>query len=270
MMAMEEELLGMLGRPGLGRDAVYLLCVRLMEERLPGGKVEFVEEEAVRITWPGGEESTFFLGNLWSEYSREPEARVEVVERYLESVLGRDREEEVGVRDVVALVKNEDYVRQLGEDGGEVTDHLVGDLWVVYAVDRPQSIVSISVEQRERLALNKAAMRRVARVNLRRLLARVERHGDGEWFLLTTQPETASYVSSLLLLEGIWEVLAAEVAGDLVVGVPSRDVVLVTGSRSAKGLVAVREQVEAIWKVGDHLVSRGLLRRSGESWVVHG
>ena len=179
------------------------------------------------------------LGNLWAECSRDPGTRVEVVERYLAAVLGEEGETPVQVRDVVALVKNEDYVRLLVDDVEEITDHLVGDLWVVYGIDRPRSIESISVTRMAELGLEKVVMRRVAMANLRRMLPSLERHGEGDWFLLTTAPEMAAYVSSLMLLDVVWETVAGDVDGEIVVGVPTRDVLLVTGSRSREGLVAL-------------------------------
>lgn len=73
--------------------------------------------------------------------------------------------------------------------------------------------------------------------------------------------------SSLLLAHAFWSRLENAVPGELVVGVPARDVVIVTGSQSAPGLEKVRRAVDRVFFAGDdNLLTRCLLVRRGGSW----
>lgn len=73
--------------------------------------------------------------------------------------------------------------------------------------------------------------------------------------------------SSLLLAEGLWASLERSVPGELVVGVPARDVVIVTGSNSPPGLAKVRRAVDRVFFAGDrYLLSRKMLVRRRGIW----
>ena len=50
-----------------------------------------------------------------------------------------------------------------------------------------------------------------------------------------------NYEASLLLIDDIWSSGQVKVNGDIVVAIPTRDVLLVTGSRNRSGLKRVRE-----------------------------
>jgi uncharacterized protein YtpQ (UPF0354 family) len=72
------------------------------------------------------------------------------------------------------------------------------------------------------------------------------------------------YESSLILLN-IWNKETFPVEGELVIGIPSRDVVLVTGSRDSEGLHAVYDIVKNINDTGNHLVANKLFEyKNGE------
>lgn len=51
----------------------------------------------------------------------------------------------------------------------------------------------------------------------------------------------AEYGASLILVDSIWSGDQVKVNGDIVVAVPAKDVVLVTGSRDRKNLAAMRQ-----------------------------
>jgi hypothetical protein len=57
------------------------------------------------------------------------------------------------------------------------------------------------------------------------------------------------------------------VPGDLIVGLPARDAVIVTGSESVPGLEKVRRAVNRVYFAGDrHLLTRDLLVRRRGVW----
>ncbi|NUR30685.1 MAG: hypothetical protein HOV83_33350 [Catenulispora sp.] len=70
----------------------------------------------------------------------------------------------------------------------------------------------------------------------------------------------SGWESCMLLIGEFWERLAGHVPGELVVGVPARDVVMVTGSASPPGLERVRRAVDRLFFAGGaNLLSRDLL-----------
>ena len=58
------------------------------------------------------------------------------------------------------------------------------------------------------------------------------------------------YVASLLLLEEVWQECKSSVDGDVIAAVPTRDVLLFTGSSSHEGIVALRKSVDRLEQTG--------------------
>jgi hypothetical protein len=97
--------------------------------------------------------------------------------------------------------------------------------------------------------------------HLESLSGRAQFHGQAPALMLSFD----GLESSLLLASEFWARLHTKVPGDLIVGVPARDVVIVTGSQSQPGLEKARRAVDRVFFAGDeHLLTRQLLiRRSG-------
>ena len=90
-----------------------------------------------------------------------------------------------------------------------------------------------------------------------------KRRGTGPVFMLVGD---GNYDSSLLLLDKLWDEQAGSVRGDLVAAVPSRSVLLFTGSASPDGVGQLRKAVDEIFTTGDHVVSKALLIRRNGRW----
>jgi uncharacterized protein YtpQ (UPF0354 family) len=74
--------------------------------------------------------------------------------------------------------------------------------------------------------------------NLHRLLPRIEMREGADDVLLIEAGGT--YEASLLLAGGIWSSGQIKVDGDIVVAVPNRNALLVTGSRNRRGIARLR------------------------------
>ena len=63
------------------------------------------------------------------------------------------------------------------------------------------------------------------------------------------------YESSLILVEDIWTKENFPVEGEIVIGVPARDVLVVCGSEDAEGLAKLESVISDIYSGGDHIIS---------------
>ena len=85
-------------------------------------------------------------------------------------------------------------------------------------------------------------LRKLAMQNLMRLLPKARMENIGDVTIITAGGD---YEASLLLFDHFWAGGKIngqiEVKGDIVVAIPAKNVLLVTGSRSRKGLQVVRE-----------------------------
>jgi len=144
-------------------------------------------------------------------------------------------------------------------------DEFLGDLAVGYTVGPPYGEHLLNWTDLDRFGLSHRALRRYATENLERMLDRVRIHGQPPALMISFD----GLESSVLLADAFWDGLIDNVPGELVVGVPARDVVIVTGSESRPGLEKARRAVDRVFFAGDqHLLTRHLLVRRPGGWDV--
>ncbi len=140
------------------------------------------------------------------------------------------------------------------------------ELVVLYALDTETSIRFLSPEELDKL-LPAEGRRAQAVENLCQTLPEMERHGSDGTYMLTAG---GNYESSLILADSIWTKENFKVEGDLVVAVPSRDMLLITGSKNEAGLATVRERARAIAAEGPYSLTPCLFVRRSNEWQILG
>jgi uncharacterized protein YtpQ (UPF0354 family) len=146
-----------------------------------------------------------------------------------------------------------------------VLDEFTGGLGVGYSYGPPFGQHLVTWADLQRMELPRRMLRRQAAHNLDARLGAVGVHGQPPALILAFD----GIASTLLLVEGLWADLERSVPGELVVGVPARDVVIVTSSHSPPGLAKVRRAVDRVFFAGDpNLLSRKLLVRRHGCWEL--
>lgn len=254
-----------------GRADLAVRFHRLVMAKFPGATMTATGPLTFRVEIPGRKEITVFLENLFRQIDNEtPEDRDQHIQRHFDSLISSsDATEEAITKDqIVPMIKDQGYLDQacqVGKGAQVVKEHLAADLWIVYAADRPKNILTVKQEQLDELGIAPESLRALSLRNLWSILPPIEKHGDGAWFLLTAGGD---YVASILLLNHVWEELQQYVEGDLVVAVPTRDVILVTGSASAEGITEIRARSLELEQRGAYAISQTLLRRKGGHWTA--
>lgn len=144
-----------------------------------------------------------------------------------------------------------------------VLDQFVEGLLVGYSYGPPYGERLVTWADLDRTGLSRRSLRRRASGNLDDILDLAKVHGQPPALMLSFD----GIESSLLLADEFWDGLEAAVPGELVVGVPARDVVIVTGSHSRPGLDKARRAVDRVFFAGDeHLLLPDLLVRRSRQW----
>jgi uncharacterized protein YtpQ (UPF0354 family) len=264
-MPLKEEL----EKESLTRDDFFTLCIEEIKTRFAPQKIDSNGAGKLQIVSAKGNGLTLYLHNLWIQCRKRAGTRSEVFERHfaaMAAMIDPDSDPPATRQNVVAIIKDEGYVagfRNLKDPN--VREHLVADLWIVYALDLPKITLSLAESKMQELKILPEELRSLALTNLRNILPETEQHGDGPWYWLTAGGD---YTASLLLFDDLWSELQESVEGDIVVAVPARDVVLFTGSRSRQGIEMVRQKAREIVEGGDHVISQTLLRRIAGKWSV--
>jgi uncharacterized protein YtpQ (UPF0354 family) len=261
-----------LAKPGLTKEEFCKLCDQALREQFGPASVKQLDSlDEFQITLTSGEPFTAYVENIWRQCRNNKDVRVEQVERFLRVIAGSGKGSSKlpEITSIVPTIKDETYInlsrKSVNEEPGFVHEHLVADLWIVYAIDSADAILTLPTTQFVELKLSLAELKQLAIENLKRMLPPIERHGEGPVYTLTAGSD---YVASLLLFEDLWDEQANVVEGEIVAVVPSRGTLLFTGSKSSQAIIQLRQSVQQFTQTSGYLITNTMLRRSPDGWRV--
>jgi uncharacterized protein YtpQ (UPF0354 family) len=175
---------------------------------------------------------------------------------------------------IVPVIKSKGWLWemafQLSPESSMVSDDLVDDLVICYAFDLPDHFRFVKEDDRAALGLDPGGLRKLSVRNLTRLRGKPEilrPSWPGVMLRLDNNLE-----ASLLLVDQLWRQLAGGIAGELIVAVPCRDILAVSGTGISGGIETLRGAVKRMWEKPENdpllLLTRSLLVRRGDSWQV--
>ena len=222
--------------------------VAALSKALPNHSVVVTEPLRLKIQAADGKESFAFLDNAYNEYLSDPSEKTAIIDRFLGSVVETaTKREELNPQRIVPVIKDRAWIEEMklaginnGLEGApeQVVDDFNGDLVIVYAEDTPTNTNYFSPNNLKDTGVDRKELRKLAIANLRQILPPVETH-SGE--LLSMLTAGGDYVASLLLIDEIWSDGKLAVDGEIVVAVPSREVILFTGSHNKAGVKKLQE-----------------------------
>jgi len=142
--------------------------------------------------------------------------------------------------------------RARGSAQEQLAERFSDDLVVAYAEDSARTFRYLTTRE---YAGNRSELRTLAVTNLLRVLPDLEVRIFNPH--VTSVSVGDDYTSSLLLVDDIWTSGRLKVKGDIVVAIPARDVILVTGSRSGT-LKNFRALAEDLYAKGPNALSSAL------------
>jgi len=237
-----------------------------LRQSQPGLGVVIVRDLELKITSADGRSSTSFLDNAYDMYKQEPTAKADVMQKFITAGLETINSLKEGVvrERIVPVIKDRPWLEEsrqaLLSRGAKEVPHYVyedfsPDLIVLYAEDSLKNIRYLVPKDLELARIDRSELRKFACENLKRLLPKIERHGTNGLYMLTAGGD---YEASLLLLDSIWNDGQMEVNGDIVIAVPTRDLLLVTGSRNPLGIEKMKQMVKEASSRGAYRLTQKL------------
>lgn len=205
--------------------------------------------------------TTVYLDNAYARYRADHHAADEIIDDYVTGMLEfiEQNGRPIDVSRVVPVIKDAGYLADIrastGADLSMAHEAYNALLEIHYAEDLPRNIRYLSEQGLQEAGLAPAERRARSIENLRALLPKVEVHGGKGVYLVTAG---GAYEASLLLLDDLWQNPALQVAGEIVVAIPARDTLLVTGSEDDQGLEFVRRQAADVSKQSAYYLTKQL------------
>jgi uncharacterized protein YtpQ (UPF0354 family) len=231
---------------------------------VPSAKVWIERELEVEITYSNGQNVLAELTTSYNAYRNEPERLKGIIDLHIQR-LKTDEYAKGQIKldhsKIVPVVKNrkwlEDAERRIKAAGVKQTqlvDDFVDDLVVAYAEDTDKIFRYIARHEYKGRWEN---LRALALDNLKRVAPKTQIQGMSKDVAVVSAGD--DYTSSLLVVSGLWSSPERfKVKGDVVVAIPSREVILVTGTENGK-VSEFRRYVANVYAKGQFPLSQTLL-----------
>lgn len=204
----------------------------------------------VQLKMPSGSKYTAYLDDAYSQYLSSPATLDAILRSQIETIKPHDQSMSAKASaSIFAVLKSRDYIavakRQLAQAGFSENDFpmvyekLNEDLFAFYVFDDEKGMSFITKRDLAEIQVREHALRAISRANLEKYFDRnhlhIKRlqHGAAKIYAVAVDE---NYEASTLLVPRYWNKSNFDVPGKIVVYVPARNVVLVTGSEDAEGV----------------------------------
>jgi uncharacterized protein YtpQ (UPF0354 family) len=235
----------------------------------PSTKVTVKGSLELQVEPQGAATQSMFLDNAYRTYAQDPKVFDELLNRYVASMLeiGKDSDR-IDRSRVIPIVKDRGWLVEIAQSlkghglksgPDHVFDEFADDLVVVYAEDTPKNIRYLTQAGLKDSGLTQSELRPLAVQNLGRILPKIQIHKGPVISMVTAG---GNFEASLLALPHIWKELEQDVDGDLVVAVPARDLLLLTGTKTPGGIAKLRELAKKAYRDSSYQLTDSLFVRS--------
>ncbi len=235
---------------------------RALERTRPSANVSVAGELKLTIKETDGLVRNIQLNNAYNEYKLDPQRFDDLVATFSAIFSQPSKEAGLDRTRIIPVIKDRQWLDELHNTlkaKGVAQQHLAerfnDELVIVYAQDDPNRMRYLTTQ--EDFGLSREELRSLAIANLKRVLPKIEKGRVGDVALMSAG---GNYEASLLLIDDIWSSGQIQVNGDIVVAIPTRDTLLVTGSRSRSGLKLVRELTAKFKAQGPYELTDTLFR----------
>ncbi len=143
---------------------------------------------------------------------------------------------------------------------------VVEGLNLLYALDFGSGFQIIQENKLAEWGLTESQVYDIAVENFSNLLVNnLQVHGDANGVMLTVD---GNLEAALVLVDDIWDQLEPQIGDTLVITVPARDVVMVTGEHNSGFLGTMRTKAREIYEKGNYPLSDLLYKRVNRKWEV--
>ena len=239
---------GQAAEPPLSAADFSRAFARSLRETAPSYSARVTRELQVIVTDPKGIESTVFLYDAYDEYKKSPKDPERLFRKYFVALISpQDEVLRLDASRIVPVVKKRtwlDELRAAAKAKGSTTepevvyDELNEQLIVAYAEDTPNTLRYVVPAQLEEVRLKPGDLRALAATNLQNLLPKIDVRPSP---LVWTVKAGGNYEACLLAVPEFWAKGQFNVDGEIVVAIPARDHLLITGSKNTAGLAKLRE-----------------------------
>lgn len=251
---------------------------KVIRAEAPSARIEAVDDYELTVITAENRQLIFSLGNAYATYRKNPGDLMKIARMHLVSIAkppaasnGLDRKR------VIPVVKDREWLKDFEElqrrGGGKpqppLFDELNAALIIAYAEDMPTRMRYLMASEFDAIGVERTKLLELAKKNLLPIMGKILIYA-GEGYAMVSAGG-GDYDASLLLFSDIWSGDQIKVEGEIVVAIPARDKLFVTGSRNTTRLAQTREAATKIVKESPYpLTDKLFVHRGGKFEVFPG
>lgn len=223
-------------------------------------------------------EISIFLNNAYDEYLNKPDNIDEIIEHYCSATLSStisESKNKINVASIIPIIRHSDYLQNtleiMDSSGADIAksrlffERLNTELIVLYAEVRDEKLGFLSEEDVSCLALSQKSLREKSIENLKTILPPIELAGNDDVYIVSAG---GSFESSLILLDSFWKNDNFKVEGNIVVALPARDWILITGSLNVVGIEKIKTVSNMVFEESSYSICSKLFLRRSDQWEL--
>ena len=156
------------------------------------------------------------------------------------------------------------YTLPMGK--GFVIRNICDDLNCFYAYDNELGLEIIQETELKELKVSREELHEIAMSNYRQLISKklnAQNNSEAFWFILDGNLE-----AGLVLVDEIWDQVEEHLKDDIIICVPSRDVIIATGKSNNLVIEDFSKKATEVYLNGDHPLSKNWFLRVNKKWEV--
>jgi uncharacterized protein YtpQ (UPF0354 family) len=247
--------------------------------RLPAATVQ-VKDAATLEVKVGENQVSVSLDNLATICKNDPDRCDETIDRLVQNLEQMDQlEKPAAVDELRAVLRSQQMVEETRKtiaqksppdklaDNQLVVFPFQADIMLVLVRDMPNGIAMLTHGTVAKMQLDENKARAISIGNLERSVRTLPTEVAAPGVFRVQAND--SYEAARILVPKLWDALAKQVSGDLLVVAPTRDVVFATGSKDAAAVMSMNALARKAFDAGPYPLSTAVLRRTDTGFVLH-
>lgn len=217
-----------------------------------------------------GKSMRIFTENAYKEYIDKPKSIEAILNKYVSvgnKYLGV--ETAINYNRIVPIIKSIEYLEEtrieakkmgVTKDIDGVYEKYNDQLIITYAEDTDNEIRYLTQNDLKFFSFELRSLKELAIKNLDEILTSIKRKDGGGFYMIIAG---GNYEASIILLDNFLTKANFPIDGDMVVAIPNRDMLLVTGSNNKPGISKIKELANNTYKTGNYILSNYLYKWNG-------
>jgi uncharacterized protein YtpQ (UPF0354 family) len=248
------------------------LYVDSLTNKFPAATFRMVDDSTIVSRFQDND-IRIFVDNAYKEYKAEPDSLQKVLSKYLATPTELfSAKAKINIDRIVPIIKPIRYLDEIKNVASEmgptrdtkgVYERYNDQLIIAYAEDKENTIRYLTHADVKSLSINEDSIKQIAVRNLDRLLASIQKKGGDGVYMITAGGD---YEASIILLDNVLTKENLPVDGDLVIAIPNRDMLLITGTNNKAGIEKIKEVSKKSFETGSYQVSEYLYKWNGKTF----